>query len=254
MTEGTGKKGLQVARLDRSKLRGYDLVEHARDISGTPARFTWANGDAHGDPREARALAIADIWAHCEAENDPPGMDLLPRVIDYDAESEPAQAGRPTRAEAWSMYWRRVDLVRRMEALSDPRYRLQAPAAWPEVLTWSDEQVAQVEKDLAEAESFQSRKATERPRDRDGRGQPLDPDADYYVQEADGSASGLVGNCMRFWREGGRGYTCQLGEAGVYKGRVCLTMRPTDVPWPVEFIRTHAVLHVRMDMLPKAGA
>lgn len=82
----------------------------------------------------------------------------------------------------------------------------------------------------------------ERARDTDGRGNPIDTDADYYVQEAAGDASGLVGNCMRFWRADGGGYTCQLGEAGVYKGCVCLTMRPTNVPWPVEFIRAHAVM------------
>jgi hypothetical protein len=262
MTEGTCKERLQVARLDRAKMPlGYVMGEAA-------GGFVWHAGRENGKVYMTPDGALQSAWEHCEGENDPPGM-WLGRSVSQDGsretwsfgvgdESRPAQADLPTRdsalATAWAHYWRRVELVRRMEALTHPRYRLQAPAAWPEVLAWSREQVTQVEKDLAEAESFQSRKATERPRDRDGQGNPIDPDADYYVQEADGGASGLVGNCMRFWREGGAGYTCQLGEAGIYKGRACLRMRPTDIPWRVAFIREHAVMHVRMDMLPKAGA
>lgn len=37
----------------------------------------------------------------------------------------------------------------------------------------------------------------------------------YYIQR---HASGLVGNCMLWWRNNGCGYTCDLSEAEVFDG------------------------------------
>ena len=37
----------------------------------------------------------------------------------------------------------------------------------------------------------------------------------YYIQR---HASGYVGNCLLWWREGGNGYTCNIDEAEVFSG------------------------------------
>ena len=37
----------------------------------------------------------------------------------------------------------------------------------------------------------------------------------YYVQR---HASGFVGNCLLFWRQGNCGYTCDLDDAQVFDG------------------------------------
>ena len=82
----------------------------------------------------------------------------------------------------------------------------------------------------------------------DGLGQRIDPDADYYLQDA----RSVVGNCASWWRAGGAGYACDLDDAGVYKGRDCVR-RLTDVPWPAEWVRARVVKHVRADMFPDTG-
>lgn len=82
----------------------------------------------------------------------------------------------------------------------------------------------------------------------DGLGQPLDPDGDYYLQDARVS----TGNCATWWRAEGKGYCCDLDDAGVYKGRDC-SKRETDVPWPAEWVRARVVKHVRADLFPPTG-
>jgi hypothetical protein len=37
----------------------------------------------------------------------------------------------------------------------------------------------------------------------------------YYVQKHE---SGVVGNCLVWWRKGGHGYTCNLDDAEVFEG------------------------------------
>ncbi len=77
----------------------------------------------------------------------------------------------------------------------------------------------------------------------DGLGQPLDDVQRYFVQDA----RQRVGNCMSWWCDKGAGYTCNLAEAGEFSGEACRAMRGTDVPWPVEYVRLHTVVHVRGD-------
>lgn len=168
MTEGTCNRGLQVARLDRNERpEGYII---------RPTSFAYCfidpTGNAHASSMDAhghgwsRDTALERAWAHYEREHNPPGMwvesggfaedDVVFWGVGHERDVDNATAStsyEAARAAAWAHYWKRLELVRRMEALTDPRYRLQAPGAWPEVLAWSDEQVSQVEKDLAEAEA-----------------------------------------------------------------------------------------------------
>lgn len=77
----------------------------------------------------------------------------------------------------------------------------------------------------------------------DGLGNALVPDALYFVQDARVSC----GNCGFWWAPNGAGYLCSIDEAGKYTGKDCLTMRGTDVPWPVEYVLERVVRHVRVD-------
>lgn len=77
----------------------------------------------------------------------------------------------------------------------------------------------------------------------DGLGNLLIEAAEYYIQDC----RTYVGNCALWWGIDSKGYTCNLDEAGVYSGKEALHKRGTDVPWPVDYIRSAAVRHVRAD-------
>ena len=81
----------------------------------------------------------------------------------------------------------------------------------------------------------------------DGRGDPVVANVLYYVADA----RAVVGNCMSWWCWEGKGYTCELDEAGWFTGEQVRGMRDTDVPWPIGFIDAVAVRHVRRDLLRK---
>lgn len=83
----------------------------------------------------------------------------------------------------------------------------------------------------------------------DGLGDPIDPEADYYVQDK----RGTVGNCTLWWAIKSQGYVCSIDEAGVYKGREVRGMRDTDVPWPVAVVLVNVVRHVRVEPLYRAA-
>jgi hypothetical protein len=78
----------------------------------------------------------------------------------------------------------------------------------------------------------------------DGRGEPLVPTGDYYVQDA----RGLVGNCISWWGKHRAGYVCNLDEAGVYSGDDVKGMRDTDIPWPKAYVEQFVLRHVRGDI------
>lgn len=84
----------------------------------------------------------------------------------------------------------------------------------------------------------------------DGLGQPIDPAGSYYIQDK----RQVVGNCALWWAADSRGYVCELGKAGVYSGVQASAMRETDIPWPVDMVRSHAVTHVRVEPLLRAAA
>lgn len=81
----------------------------------------------------------------------------------------------------------------------------------------------------------------------DGLGNPLIPDANYYVQDT----RAQVGNCTLFWGKIRQGYVCDLEEAGIYMGAEAAGMRDTDIAWPVEHILKHKVTHVRVEGLAR---
>lgn len=79
----------------------------------------------------------------------------------------------------------------------------------------------------------------------DGQGQPIHPDARYFVQDTRSGA--IVGNYATWWCSGGAGYTCDLNDAGIFLGCRVLGMRETDVPWLESYVRVYVVCHVRAD-------
>lgn len=68
----------------------------------------------------------------------------------------------------------------------------------------------------------------------------------YYIENRQ---RGHVGNCLLFWRVGGRGYTCNVNEAQqfTYDGAVELVAgRDKYRAWPVEHVISSAVRHCDM--------
>lgn len=72
----------------------------------------------------------------------------------------------------------------------------------------------------------------------------------YYIQN-----NGQVGNCARWWRDGGHGYTCNLNEAWRVPKEdaemICGLRRGEDVMWPADMIDEMSVRHVDVQGLPK---
>lgn len=79
----------------------------------------------------------------------------------------------------------------------------------------------------------------------DGLHEVVDPNELYYVQDT----RSVVGNCALFWGKDRSGYVCNLAEAGQYTGKEVMSMRDTDVPWPVDVVHANTVTHVRTDAL-----
>lgn len=67
----------------------------------------------------------------------------------------------------------------------------------------------------------------------------------YYILDA----RTVVGNCAMFWCPGGKGYTCDLAEAGLYSKEEASSHRDTDVPVPQALAEGLVVRHVRLDHL-----
>lgn len=89
------------------------------------------------------ALSVA--WAKYKAENDPPGLPLFSsgRVMEWYGGAAEA------RAAAWAWYERRLDLAVKLERLADFMLSIGTHTnfnPWPRGLTWTDEQVAGVER------------------------------------------------------------------------------------------------------------
>lgn len=81
----------------------------------------------------------------------------------------------------------------------------------------------------------------------DGTGAPVDSHTYYYIQDT----RQIVGNCALWWRHEGKGYTCELLDAGLFKGNSSEVHsdRDCDVPWPAELVRKLVIGHVTTDHL-----
>lgn len=123
-----------------------DSVERL-DRTQPPPKMEGYRGWVDDSEADAHAKAIAAAWAHYECERDPPGME----TFDYRWDTRDA-----ARAAAWAWYWRRVAvgdvLVQGAVSISERWSSMPAPPkrGWPRCLTWSDEQVSEVERWLAE--------------------------------------------------------------------------------------------------------
>lgn len=100
-------------------------------------------------------LALAAAWDHYKAHNDPPGMLLWVAAMLRERWAGEVAALRPA---AWAWHDRRhaladklrdEDIRRVMDC--DPGYPLPGAVAWPRCLTWTDEQVVEVERWLADS-------------------------------------------------------------------------------------------------------
>lgn len=83
-------------------------------------------------------------------------------------------------------------------------------------------------------------------RARGGRGEHRqDQAADLYCIQN----RGFVGNCLRWWRPNGSGYTCNLDDAWMVSkekaDEICRIRRGEDVAWPVASADLRAERHVR---------
>ncbi len=69
--------------------------------------------------------------------------------------------------------------------------------------------------------------------------------AEFYVLDA----RSIVGNCCMWWCPNGKGYTCNLDDAGLYTREQVDNMRGSDVAVPREVAERLAVRHVRIEHL-----
>jgi hypothetical protein len=76
-----------------------------------------------------------------------------------------------------------------------------------------------------------------------------DGPACYYVLDA----RTVVGNCAMWWYPDGKGYTCNIDEAGLYTADDVAGMRETDVPIHRDDVAKLVVRHVRLDHMYQAG-
>lgn len=63
---------------------------------------------------------------------------------------------------------------------------------------------------------------------------------EYYVQDT----RTYTGNSVMWWCPEGNGYTTRIDQAGKYTSNEINHMRPTDRPWPVEYIDQRWSHHV----------
>lgn len=173
-----------VQRLDYSKPPpGYRVEVDSLGIWG------WEGGGGCFDSVVGEGDARASAWTHYKARNNPPGMTVIgeggtamanrPRPCRWRIHilGAPSRYYRETRSlactEAWGLHDRRLALASKLEAalvVDDEAFRGRkiltvVPAgeaqhfdgeqrpytAWPRCLTWSDDQVAAVERWLVDS-------------------------------------------------------------------------------------------------------
>lgn len=70
----------------------------------------------------------------------------------------------------------------------------------------------------------------------------------FYIQNV-----GFQGNCIKFWRPNGHGYTCNLDEAWkvteAEAQNICHSRPKEDIPWPAEKVDRFAHRHLDVEAL-----
>jgi hypothetical protein len=146
MTETT-----EVARLDYSKPPpGYRIDEQ-------DGEFDWYVGDdvspdnGNASLITTEADALREAWEDYKAEHDPPGLD-----VGEIEEEAPENDGWcfTVGCDSWSADWDEAEARTAAWAWHDRRHALAANGLqwlWPACLTWTDDQVAEVEHWLADS-------------------------------------------------------------------------------------------------------
>lgn len=77
---------------------------------------------------------------------------------------------------------------------------------------------------------------------------PVKPQRLYYIQN-----TGFTGNCLKWWKTDGHGYTLDLSQAWKVpegKAKQIVRSRPhEDIMWPVEEIDAASARHVNCETL-----
>jgi len=129
------------------------------DYSELPANYQLPSWVTAEDTNIAEVIKHA--WRHFKAHNDPPGLEVKQDALFgwgfqmLRMRTWPTQGTRPVRefhvidggrqsalSAAWAWYDRRLAL---------PECDLGPSGVWPRILTWSDEQVAAVERWLVDS-------------------------------------------------------------------------------------------------------
>jgi hypothetical protein len=79
------------------------------------------------------------------------------------------------------------------------------------------------------------------------------PEPTYYLQDS----RGYVGNDVLWWAKGGNGYTTDLSKAEIYSEVTAQAMhnsRPSDIPWPKEYIDQRTRPAVDMQYIKRTEA
>lgn len=146
---------LRLEEADRHLAGLQDELRQRADEGGRARKF--------GVECTTEADAIADAWIDCKASNDPPGMQVAGpagnttlwswRLLSGAHEAVLwSRSEAEARAAAWAWYDRRLALHERLRCgLGDRLGRCDGLDFWPLILSWSDDQVAEVERWLVDS-------------------------------------------------------------------------------------------------------
>ena len=110
-----------------------------------------------------RDQTLAAAWSHYKGEHDPPGMRVVlgvglwgfdvfqTRGLWDPSVRDGLWNKAASRAAAWSWYDRRLVLWEKLALAEGVQRTFIADDVWPAILTWSDEQVAEVERWLVDS-------------------------------------------------------------------------------------------------------
>lgn len=73
----------------------------------------------------------------------------------------------------------------------------------------------------------------------------------YYLQDS----RTYTGNCVMWWKRNWEGYTSNIREAALFTeemAKIQHDKRPSDIPWPVEYINNHTQLTVDMQKIKRS--